>query len=128
MVSFIPQNKLEIDLQAARADGGNFAAFLPNFVRASVFVPSVSDVHKNPGDFQPVLFDQEGEPRMIVFTAESRAASVSHVGPYVKSLPVQRLVTGMPMRTGLLVNPGESVGFSISAAGLRRLAADISRN
>ena len=32
------------------------------------------------------------------------------------------------MGTGLLVNPGESVGFSISAAGLKRLAADISRN
>ena len=118
---FIPQNQVETDLQAAQADPENFGAFLKKFLLAEVYVPSVTDVEKDPESFRPVLYDKKGEPLMIVFTSKDRAKAVAHIGQFGMPLRVATLVKRMPPGTGLFVNPGESVGFDMSAEGLKRL-------
>ncbi|MAK61674.1 MAG: hypothetical protein CMK09_11900 [Ponticaulis sp.] len=122
MTEFIPQNALETDLQAAMADHSKFSAFLKTFIRSEIYVPSVTDVEKDPESFRPVLLDKDGKPLMVVFTSKERAKSVAHVGAYGMPLLGARLVKGMPTGTGLYVNPGEAVGFDMSPEGVAKLA------
>lgn len=125
MTEFIPQNALEIELQMAKAPGGDFNAFLKTFLQSEVYVPSATDVDANPDDFRPVLFDKDGEPLMVVFTAKERAKSVSHIASYGLMYSAGHLIKNMPAGTGLFVNPAQGAGFSMSSTGLARLAQDL---
>lgn len=126
MSDFIPTNQLEVALQKAQSEGGNFVDFLKLFVTAEVYVPSATDFVKDPQSFRPVLFDKDGEQHMVVFTSAERAQSVAHLGPFGQLSGVRDLIKGMPAGTGLFVNIGQKCGFSMSSAGLKRLAQDVS--
>ena len=122
MSEFIPKNYLETELQAAHADRSKFNEFLKTFVRSHVFVPSATDISIDPGSFQPVLLDKNGERRMVVFTAKERAKVIAHIGTFGQELLTATLIKRMPPGTGLVVNPGLDVGFDIGAEGLKRMS------
>lgn len=128
MSDFIPQNPLEIALQAALAPGGQFAEFLKVFVKSETYLPSAKYTGVDTTNFHPILFDKGGEPHMLAFTARDRTSAVAHVGPFISDIPVHQLLRNMPAGTGLIVNPDLSASFSLSAAGLQRLAQDVSRS
>lgn len=123
MTDFFPQNDLETELQAAMADRSKFGEFLKTLVRSSIYVPSVTDIEKNPADFRPVLLDKNGKPHMVVFTSKERASAVAHVGAYGSFILGARLIRGIPPGSGLYVNPGVSAGFDMSPEGVAKLAS-----
>ncbi len=127
MTDFIPQNPLETALVEALAPTGNFNDFLKTFVQSVVYVPSATYVAKDPSNFRPVLFDKNGEPHMLVYTARDRTDAVARVGPFVNALSVSQLLKAMPPGTGLIVNPDLSASFSMGATGLQRLALSVQR-
>ncbi|MBA3940099.1 MAG: hypothetical protein C0520_02690 [Sphingopyxis sp.] len=101
---------------------------MPNFLRlfseSDVIVPSGSEIMPDGSGFQPVLFDKGGTQMVACFTAMERIGDFSRLAPYCLSINGSEFLQGIPDGYGLVVNPGQSVGFDVTPEGLRQIVVD----
>lgn len=96
-------------------------AFLRTFVDSELIVPSGSEVKPDGSGFQPLLFDKEQVKMVGCFTDRKRIGDFSKMTPYFLAIIGKEFLRRMPPGYGLVINPGLSIGFDISPAGVSRI-------
>jgi hypothetical protein len=118
MQDFSPLNDLEIALVEARSGRLLMSGFIKVFVGNDLAVPSGREVMANGDGFQPVLFDKNGVKMVACFTAKERIGRIAGRAPYCLAMKGMEFLRRVPPGYGLVINPGQSVGFDISPDGL----------
>jgi hypothetical protein len=125
VADFIPVNVLESELEGARAGRSSMPDFLRLFSESDLIVPSGSEIMPDGSGFQPVLFDKGGTEMVACFTAMERIGDFSRLAPYCLSIRGSEFLQRIPAGYGLVVNPGQSVGFDVTPDGLRQIVAEL---
>lgn len=125
MADFTPVNALETALEGARAGRSSMPDFLRLFGNAEIVVPSGSEIMPDGSGFQPVLFDKGGTQMVACFTAMERIGDFSRLAPYCLTITGSEFLQRIPPGYGLVVNPGQSVGFDVTPDGLRQIVAEL---
>ena len=118
MQEFSPINELEIALVEVRSGRLSMPEFMNVFIGSDLSVPSGSEVMANGDGFQPVLFDKNSVKMVACFTAMERLGRIADLAPYCLTIKGMEFLRRVPPGHGLVVNPGQSVGFDISPEGL----------
>jgi hypothetical protein len=124
MTDFIPLNALESALESARAGRSSLPDFFSVFAESDIVVPSGSELMSDGSGFQPLLFDKEGVQMVTCFTAMERIGEFSRVTPYCLKIKGDEFLLRIPVEYGLVVNPGQSVGFDVPPSGVREIIAE----
>jgi hypothetical protein len=117
-----------IDRAITRTRDGELTMQALLWVLASsvVLVASRAEVGEDLAGFEPVLYDGDGESLLSVFTAAERADAVPDQTPFLVALTGEDLVRRMPDGFGLIVNPGNDLGFQVPARGVAAFRTEIS--
>jgi len=121
---FIPENELEVSLEKARSGRLAMADFVKVFVESDVAVPSGREIMADGSGFQPLLFDKEQVKMVACFTAKERIESFVSLAPYCLVIKGIEFLRRIPPGYGVVVNPGQPVGFDISPEGLSQIVRD----
>ncbi|SEL94018.1 SseB protein N-terminal domain-containing protein [Roseateles sp. YR242] len=118
---FAPLNDFESRL--ARAQRGEFAVkdVLASLAAAELALPSAAPVQEDWSGFQPLLFSKDGVPMLACFSAKERVTDYAAMTPYCLAIKGRELLRRMPAGHGLVVNPGQRVGFDISPEGIAQI-------
>lgn len=128
--TFEPRNDLEQQLLSAQ--NGHFAItdFVAALVDSQVFVLLDGEVPDS-GDLtgvQPLqIADAQGHNVLAVFTSPERSSAIVARLPDFKFgllVAFRWLLQTGPSNTGLVINPGSSVGLELPASGLARIKRD----
>lgn len=124
MNEFTAKNDLEKAL--VKAQGGSLAMrdFLRIFLAADVTVASADEVMADGSGFRPLLFHKEGVQMIACFTDLSRLERFRDMAPYGWVMKGDFVIERIAKELGLVINPGESVGFDISPDGIKRIVED----
>ncbi len=120
---FFPSNDLEHLLVQAQDELIEFSEFIKVFLESELIVPSKSKVTEH-GDIDPLLFDKEGQKMLSIFTS-SRLLDLyeERIVAYIV-MKGRYILEEMPKSCGIVVNPGYSVGFDVSAKGIKNIIDD----
>jgi hypothetical protein len=101
---------------------------LPNFIRmlidSDIAVPSGSEVLPDGSGFQPLLFDKSGTKMVSCFTSKERVAEFIDLAPYCLVMDGGEFLRRIPPEYGLVINPGQPVGFDVTPQGLAKIVRD----
>lgn len=117
-------NPLETAILDAKAHRITMVQMLRALLGAELTVPSGGEVAADGGGFRPVLFDKAGTPMIACFTAPERIEGIEHLAPYALKMPAHAFLRQVPAGHGIVINPGQEIGFEIDADGLQRLLRD----
>lgn len=120
---FRAENDLERALVQAQAGRLAMPEFLDLFGRSDLFVPSGDAVAADGEGFRPVLFDRDGTDMIACFTAIARIGRHAQTAPYCLQIEGLAFLRRLTPETGVVVNPGQEVGFELSPAGIARMIA-----
>jgi len=95
------------------------------FSKSEISVPSAAEVMADGGGFQPLLFKKNGAQMVACFTAMARIGSFADQTPYSLTIKGSELLRRIPAGYGLVVNPGQEVGFDVSPDGLKRIFGEL---
>jgi hypothetical protein len=121
---FIPQNELEVALEKTHSGRLAMPDFLQVLVESDLAVPSGSEIMADGSGFQPLLFDKEQVKMVACFTAKERLGSFVSLTPYCLVIKGREFLRRVPPEYGVVVNPGQPVGFDISPEGLSQIVRD----
>lgn len=128
--TFSPVNDLERELVSAQAGRTPTRTFMARLVNEQVFVAIDREIPAT-GDLTgvvPLLLESAtGQTMLAVFTAPERATPmVAHFPEYAWGLLTSFgwLLKFCTSQTGIVINPGWSVGVEISADGVRQIQRD----
>lgn len=116
-------NAIERAIGEAKAGTIGIDAMLDTLLDSALVVPSGSEIGADGTGFQPVLFDRDGTPMVAVFTTPERIGEIGEIAKYALSISAREFVRRVPSGHGVVINPGQDLGFEIDAAGLQRLVA-----
>lgn len=120
---FKPTNELEQLLISVQYNQIDFTKFIKFFLQSELVMPSAIEDQKD-GSIVPLFFKKEEQDMLSVFT------SLSLLKIYDKNIKRHLILSGesilirMPPGIGLVINPGYSAGFDISADGIRNIIND----
>jgi len=124
MGDFVPQNALERELKRVRAGETSMHGFLGLFSESELVVPSGGEVMPDGSGFQPLLFDKEGVQMVACFTSPERIRDFASLAPHSLAVVGREFLLLIPTGYGLVVNPGQFVGFDVTPDGLRKIVAE----
>lgn len=121
---FSPLNDFESKL--AKAQHGEVAVkeLLASLASAELALPSAAAVQEDWTGFQPLLFSKDGVPMLACFSAKERLADYAEMTPYCLVIKGRELLLRMPAGHGLVVNPGQRIGFDVSPEGIAQIKAN----
>jgi hypothetical protein len=122
--SFSPLNDFESKLIQAQRGEVPVSEFMASLVSADLALPSASEVQQDWSGFQPLLFSKDGVPMLACFSAKERLTAYADMTPYCLLVKGGQLLRRMPQGHGLVINPGQSIGFDISPEGIAKIVAD----
>ncbi len=117
-------NDLEVALEKARAGLMSMPDFIQVLVESDLAVPSGSEVMPDGSGFQPLLFDKNQVKMVACFTAKERIGSFTDLAPYCLVIKGKEFLRRVPHEYGIVVNPGQSVGFDITPEGVSRIVGE----
>lgn len=124
MSTTTPFNPLETAILDAKAQRITTAQMLRALLGADLTVPSGGEVAADGSGFRPILFDKAGTPMIACFTAPERIEGINDLAPYALTTPAHAFLRQVPADHGVVINPGQEIGFEIEADGLQRLLRD----
>lgn len=113
-----PAEGLETAIASGRSGDLDVAGVVNTLLSSILFVPSGAEVSDGRGQVQPVLFDRGGVAYMAVFTAMDRIGDFAEMAPYAVALGGSDVVRGLAPGSGLVVNPGDELGFEVDPSTL----------
>lgn len=119
-----PQNPLELQLQAAMDGTLPIRGFMQSFIAAEVVLLTGSLVTPDGSGFDPLLFDKQGTLHVAVFTDIARVGIHSQQAPHNTRWLMLDVLRRVPGGYGLVINPGNPLGFEISPAGVGEILRD----
>lgn len=81
-----------------------------------------------PGDAfpaQPVVVGRDGARFLALFTHRDRAGGLLQGERVIVHVPALEIIRRVPEGTGVVVNPGDALGFEVPADGWRAFALDV---
>ena len=124
MTDLPPQTPLETLLQTAMAGTLPIGAFMQAFVASDVLVLTGSLVTPDGSGFDPLLFDKQGVLHVAVFTDPARVGFHSEQAPHQIRWLMLDVLRRVPGGYGVVINPGTTLGFEISPAGVGEILKD----
>jgi len=124
MSSFKAVNALESELESAQAGRSSMPVFLRLFCNSEIVVPSAEEIMPDGSGFEPLLFVKEGVQMVACFTAKERIGGFADIIPYCLTIRGSEFLRLIPTHYGLVVNPGQSVGFEIAPDKLRKIVTE----
>jgi hypothetical protein len=121
---FSPLNDFEFKLVQAQRGEIGVSDVLASLASAELALPSAGDVQEDWAGFQPLLFSKNGVPMLACFSAKERLADYADMAPFCLLLKGRELLRRIPAGHGLVVNPGQGVGFDVPPEGIVRIVAD----
>lgn len=121
---FTPLNSFESLLAAAQAGQADIRKVISALIQAELAIPSGAQVMADGRGFQPLVFPKEGVQMVACFSDRSRIGEFASTAPYCLMLNGGDFLRRMPSGYGLVVNPGQSVGFDVSPDGIARIVAE----
>lgn len=121
---FSPLNVFEAKLVQAQRGELATAELMASLISAELALPSGGAVAEDWSGFQPLLFSKNGVPMLACFSAKERLADYADMAPYCLVLKGQELLRRIPAGHGLVINPGQRVGFDISPEGIAQIVTD----
>jgi SseB protein N-terminal domain len=128
MSDFVPVNFLEKMLVEARAGRMPLPDFLRLFAASTIIVPSAREVKKGWEGFQPQAFNKEGVQMLACFTAPERNDASHEIYPYYLEVMADKFLTSIRPGLGVVVNPGQSVGFEMGPQSVAEVVKGLSAN
>ncbi len=125
MTDVTPVTALESKLEEARSGQSSMSDFLHTFSESNIIVPSGSEIMPDGSGFQPVMFDKGGSQMVACFTAMERIGDFARVASYCLSIKGSEFLKRIPTGYGLVVNPGQSLGFDVTPDGIRQIVAEL---
>jgi type III secretion system (T3SS) SseB-like protein len=125
MSDFVPVNFLEMKLVEARAGQMPMPDFLRLFAASMIIVPSMSEVKERWEGFMPMVFDKQGVHMLACFTAPERNDAPRETFGYYLEIMGDKFVTSLRPGLGLVVNPGQPVGFEMGPESLAEFAKGV---
>jgi len=124
MNEIAPQTPLETLLQSAMAGTLPIGAFMKAFVADQVVLLTGSLVTPDGSGFDPLLFDKQGVLHVAVFTHPARVGNHAQQAPHQLRWLMLDVLRRVPGGYGVVVNPGTTLGFEISPAGVGEILKD----
>jgi hypothetical protein len=121
---FSPLNDFESKLAQAQRGEVAVSELMASLVAAELALPSASEVQEDWSGFRPLLFSKHGVPMLACFSAKERLADYSAMAPYCLVIEGRELLCRIPPRHGLVINPGQRVGFDVSPDGIAQIVTD----
>jgi len=121
---FAPLNALESAMVEAQTGTTDIRKVITALIQSELSVPSGDEVMQDGSGFQPLLFPKEGVQMVACFTDRSRIGEFASMAPYFLQLNGGDFLRRLPAGYGLVVNPGQSVGFDISPEGIERIVSE----
>lgn len=125
--SFVPMNELESVLVRAKNGQALVSDLMKIFVDSEVALPSGSEVLADGTGFEPLFFSKEKVQMVACFTDKSRIGEYVKMTPYCLVMKGRDFLRGIPSEYGVVVNPGQEVGFDISPDGVSKVLNDFPR-
>lgn len=122
--SFVPMNELESMLVRAKNGQVPVSDLMRALVDSDVVLPSGSEVLADGTGFEPLLFSKEKLQMVACFTDKSRIGEYVKMTPYCLVMKGKDFLRGIPSGHGVVVNPGQEVGFDISPDGIGKVLSD----
>ncbi|WP_176473087.1 SseB family protein [Sphingomonas lenta] len=116
-----PSNPLEAAIAEAKAGRLPIAAMLRALADAELLMPSGAPVAADGAGLRPLLFDRNRVPMVACYTAIERVRDVDRLAVWLWQAPARTCLPLVPPDHGLVLNPGQPIGFEIDPAGLRRV-------
>jgi hypothetical protein len=123
-MAFTPVNRFEAALVLAEEGKGSVADLMKLFVDSELAVPSAGEVMQDGSGFQPLLFPKEKSQMMACFSDKSRIGEFAAMAPYCLVMKGKDILRRMPPGYGLVINPGNSIGFDIAPEGIASIVND----
>lgn len=124
MTDLPPQTPIETLLQTAMSGTLPIGAFMQAFVASEVVLLTGSLVTPDGSGFDPLLFDKQGTLHVAVFTDPARVGHHAEQAPHTLRWLMLDVLRRVPGGYGVVVNPGTSLGFEISPAGIGEILKD----
>jgi hypothetical protein len=124
MTQFTPQNAIETALVQTQAGLLPMHEFLALLMISDIAVPSGNEIAADGTGFQPLLFSKDGVQMVACFTDRNRVKSFASMAPYCLVMKGKKFFSRLAPKFGVVVNPGETVGFDIPPTGVKRIVAD----
>ena len=124
MTDLPPQTPIETLLQTAMAGTLPIAAFMQAFVASEVLLLTGSRVTPDGSGFDPLLFDKQGTLHVAVFTDAARIGPHAQQAPHQIRWLMRDVLRRVPGGYGVVINPGTTLGFEISPAGVGEILKD----
>ncbi|WP_312112621.1 SseB family protein, partial [Stenotrophomonas indicatrix] len=118
------QTPIETLLQTAMAGQLPIKAFMQAFVASEVVLLTGSLVTPDGTGFDPLLFDKQGVLHVAVFTDPARVGFHSEQAPHQIRWLMLDVLRRVPGGYGVVINPGTTLGFEISPAGVGEILKD----
>lgn len=125
--SFVPMNDLESMLVRAKNGQVPVSDLIRTLLDSDVVLPSGSEVLADGTGFEPLLFSKEKVQMVACFTDKSRIGEYVIMTPYCLVMKGKDFLRGIPSGHGVVVNPGQEVGFDISPDGVGKVLNDFPR-
>lgn len=116
----------EFESRGAQAQRGELAIkeVLASLASAELASPSATAVQEDWSGFQPLLFSKSGVSMLACFSAKERLADYVDMAPYCLVIKGAELLRRIPAGHGLVVNPGQPVGFDVSPEGIAQMVTE----
>lgn len=115
--------RIERAIMDAKSGRIGTEAMLDILLDGDLVIPSGAAVEGDGSGFQPVLFDKQGTPMISTFTATEGIGKLAKLAPYALRMSARTVLARIPAGHGVVINPGQEVGFEIDPEGLARLMA-----
>ena len=126
MTAIVPLTPVETLLQTAMDGALPIRAFMQAFVASEVVLLTGSLVTPDGSGFDPLLFDKQGVLHVAVFTDPARVGNHAQQAPHQIRWLMLDVLRRVPGGYGVVINPGTSLGFEISPAGVGEILRDFS--
>lgn len=121
---FTPLNDFEAILEKAQAGEIPQRELIAGLIVAKMALPSAGNVQSDWSGFQPLLFDKNGVPMLACFSSKERISEYVDIAPYCLLVIGGEMLSRLPVGYGIVVNPGQSIGFDIPPDGVAEIVAD----
>ena len=115
---FKPENDFEKDIVSARQGVLPIEQLMNRLADSDIYVSSKRPVEDGFKGLDPLLFVEDKETFVGVFSAETRPEMYSVEAKYVLKIKARDFIKALSPKYGLIINPGYSGLFTVPPAGL----------
>lgn len=124
MNDFTPKNNFEIKLTQSQQGLGLMPDLLKSLLIAEIVVPSATEVMDDGSGFQPLLFSKDETQMLACFSSKELIGDFSEMAPYCLVMQGKDVLLRLPPKYGLVLNPGQKIGFDISPEGIAKIISE----